>query len=35
MDEKNLYQTPEMEVLDLFGINLLASSENMGETDWD
>ena len=35
MNEKNTYQTPDMEVLNLFGIDLLAASDNYGEEDWD
>lgn len=35
MDEKNIYQAPDMEVLNLFGIDLLATSDNYGEEDWD
>lgn len=36
MDElKSDYQTPDMEILNLFGIDLLVSSDNFGEEDWD
>jgi hypothetical protein len=36
MDEsKSTYQTPDMEVLKLFGLDPLVSSDNFGEEDWD
>ena len=36
MDElKSTYQTPDMEILNLFGLDLLAASDNYGEEDWD
>jgi hypothetical protein len=36
MDElKTAYQTPDMEVLNLFGIDVLVNSDNFGEEDWD